>query len=698
MDRKEAKEYIKQNLSCKEFLTSSPKAGRGMYNCPFCGSGTGRNHTGALKFYEKTNTWYCYRCKEGGDVFNLIEKTYSTDFSGALREGAKRLGIEISSYKPSGSCMSDDNSDINNLYQNKKAALKSSSDGNTAISDFDYTSYYEKCHDFMNVYSDEVTKYLQLRGISMETALNCGVGFDWAADPANVPGADPWSKEKVHPSKRLIIPMGKSSYMGRSIDPNCLKAYAKINSKGSKPGIFNAQELYNGKDTVFVVEGAFDAMSIIEAGGSAIAINSTSNTEILLDMLKERVTESNLAVCFDADFDPNTAETTRKASERLCSGLKTLGINYTLIDLTPFIEDVNGEKDLNDILVREGKDKIRKIIRFASMKFDEIGNFLDKIQTEAYKPYKTGIKFFDDLLGGGIVQQSLLLLMAAPGTGKTALIQQISEQMAINGRKVIYLNFEMSKEQMLARAISGKLEAEGNGMSAMKILQGYNWNENERALICNAVEDYKNKNYKYIRYNPSGVVADLDSILEYLHNMGENSKKSEADAPVVVIDYLHLIGTTRKIDSQELIKQIVSGLKNYAVNYNTSVIGIVATNRASNISGKINLNSGRDSSNIEYSGDYILSLNYYKIDNEDVRADDVNEIAKLQQQKWRQMIVRVVKSRLTAPGKSARCYFNAENNMFYGEDDERLIGNNEIDHFNIPYQQNQKSTLMKIRK
>ena len=75
-----------------------------------------------------------------------------------------------------------------------------------------------------------------------------------------------------------------------------------MNNKGATPDLFNRQALYApGNEPVFVTEGAFDALSIIEAGGSAIALNSASNGRLLLTALQERPTNHPLLLCLDND-------------------------------------------------------------------------------------------------------------------------------------------------------------------------------------------------------------------------------------------------------------------------------------------------------------------------------------------------------------------------------------------------------------
>ena len=73
---------------------------------------------------------------------------------------------------------------------------------------------------------------------------------------------------------------------------------------------------------------------------------------------------------------------------------------------------------------------------------------------------------------------------------------------------------------------------------------------------------------------------------------------------------------------------------------------------------------------------YFLAI----IHNIKVSPTDTEKIAILQQQEERQMIIRILKGRFVAPGRSAKVWFNAASNYFYGEDDFRPFrGNSPFD-------------------
>ena len=64
------KGFLRQYV--ESITTASRKAGRGMYVCPFCGSGTGKGKTGAFSIMKDGLRWKCFACNQSGDVFDLI--------------------------------------------------------------------------------------------------------------------------------------------------------------------------------------------------------------------------------------------------------------------------------------------------------------------------------------------------------------------------------------------------------------------------------------------------------------------------------------------------------------------------------------------------------------------------------------------------------------------------------------------------
>ena len=61
---------------------------------------------------------------------------------------------------------------------------------------------------------------------------------------------------------------------------------------------------------------------------------------------------------------------------------------------------------------------------------------------------KTGIPELDEMLGGGLLKNSLTILSGPSGTGKTMLALRFAVEGALRGEKVVYLSFEETPEQL----------------------------------------------------------------------------------------------------------------------------------------------------------------------------------------------------------------------------------------------------------
>jgi len=64
----------------------------------------------------------------------------------------------------------------------------------------------------------------------------------------------------------------------------------------------------------------------------------------------------------------------------------------------------------------------------------------------------TGISELDRVLGGGIVEGGLMLIGGDPGIGKSTLLLQVCDHLAVNGQKVLYVSGEESARQIRLRA------------------------------------------------------------------------------------------------------------------------------------------------------------------------------------------------------------------------------------------------------
>jgi DNA repair protein RadA/Sms len=76
---------------------------------------------------------------------------------------------------------------------------------------------------------------------------------------------------------------------------------------------------------------------------------------------------------------------------------------------------------------------------------------LNSVETISHTRYKTGYEELDRVLGGGLVQGSLVLLGGDPGIGKSTLILQICDKIKID-KPILYVSGEESASQIKLRA------------------------------------------------------------------------------------------------------------------------------------------------------------------------------------------------------------------------------------------------------
>lgn len=84
--------------------------------------------------------------------------------------------------------------------------------------------------------------------------------------------------------------------------------------------------------------------------------------------------------------------------------------------------------------------------------FDSKPEKLSEIKLDKSIRFTTGMEEFDRVLGGGLVQGSIVLLAGDPGIGKSTIILQTSQMLTHEGKTVLYVSAEESASQIKLRA------------------------------------------------------------------------------------------------------------------------------------------------------------------------------------------------------------------------------------------------------
>ena len=608
MERQDAREQLKGYLrNYVESVTQKSK-GANLYVCPLCGSGTGKSGTGAFSIKNGTS-WKCFSCNAGGDIFDLYGAINgTTDHNEQLRGLSEMYGIQVASSR------STAQEDFSPEYQNHaKSEQYTHNSIHTSVytqadppQQTDYTDFFLQAHKAV-----EKTDYWKRRGLSKETVDRFKLGYvaEWRHPKA----------PKAPTSPRLIIPTSPYSYLARDTRdqiPEEQRAYSK--SKVGSIQLFNKRALQTATKPIFIVEGELDALSIIEVGGEAVALGTTTKSKALIELLKAQAPSQALIIALDND------EAGQRASRELTEGLQ--GLNIPCYSFNP----CGQYKDANEALQRD-REALTIAVEEAEHLQDEeaqaqkeaylknstahyLQSFVNGIADSVDTPYiPTGFKKLDSVLDGGLYE-GLYIVGAISSLGKTTIITQIADQVAQAGTDVLIFSLEMARAEIMAKSISRhtlqSVLATGGDIRNAKTARGIttgkryiDYSQTERDLINSSIMEYSK--YAQNIYISEGV-GDIGA--EQIRETVKKHILFTGKTPVVIIDYLQILApySERATDKQNTDKAVME-LKRISRDYKTPVIGISSFNRA-NYKEAVTMEAFKESGAIEYSSDILIGL------------------------------------------------------------------------------------------
>ncbi len=610
MDRETARQEIRRNW--RQLIGGIlPPArtkvnGETSYICE-CGHGT---HGDGLTVNPRSidgNGLKCFGCGWSGDIIDLYMKVSGQDYNAALTQLAALLGIEIERYRPDpaadfGRAAKNDPVERPTSHEtaqggiNSLPAQKTPQNGAETPTEgkADYTAYYRQCRDRLN--DPAALAYLSRRGISPATAAAYWIGYDPAADPANNPGG---TGTTMHPCPRIIIPTAPGHYVGRSIDPNTPKQFEKMNAKGATPACFNGNVLWaQDVQEVFIVEGAFDALSVIEAGAAAIAINSTANADALIKRLEQQRTGATLILCLDNDGKPGTVA----ALQKLREGLTRLNISHVTADICGSYKDPNealtGDKAAFVAAVETARQR-------AGAKPDNSSYYIDRLMTADIERFKSDIKTgyanLDRESGG--LYGGLYCIAAISSLGKTTFAAQMADQIAAAGTDVLFFSLEQSRLELVSKSLARKTAQKNmeTAVTSLSIRKGYLPRQ-----VLEAAEEYKQEVQDRISVIEGNFNCNISFIGDYVRQYIRRNNRR----PVVFIDYLQILQgepENGKQSTKEMVDSTVTELKRISRAHDLTVFIISSVNR-SNYLTPIDFESLKESGGIEYTCDCIWGL------------------------------------------------------------------------------------------
>lgn len=587
MDRNAAKDYVKEKEP--DFLEPAKKKVNGhmTYVCPSCGNGSGKNGDGiALDPHHSAQgkRWKCFKCGLSEDIIGLWKLHQNITDNKTAFEGLYSY-FKIDLEAPTA-----------------PAPKKESPKTEKPEAPKDYAGYYEKCHSQVSQ-----TDYFKKRGLSDEVIKKYKLGYD----------PNYFDTVTRYYWYAVIIPVTRSSYIVRNTESN-----KERYRKEGKNQLYLKGNLWEGTQPVFITEGELDALSIIEAGGEAVALGSTNNSNKLIEALGKKRTEKPIILALDND------EAGQRASKELLGSLQGLG--YVVMEYNPYGEC----KDANEALI-EDREGLEKAVKIAIEQADKLKNeeleaakeeysktsaaayiqdFINGIADSVNTPFiPTGFEELDDILEGGLYE-GLYIMGAISSLGKTTLALQMCDQIAAAGNDVLIFSLEMARAELMAKSISrltllNIIQNNGSAKDAKTtrgITTGSRWvhySQKEKDIITSCIQAYST--YAGNIYISEGI-GDIG--VSYVRETVDKHIRITGKKPVVLIDYVQILAPSdvRASDKQNTDKAVLE-LKRISRDYKIPVIGISSFNR-DNYKNAVTMEAFKESGSLEYGSDVLIGL------------------------------------------------------------------------------------------
>lgn len=361
----------------------------------------------------------------------------------------------------------------------------------------------------------------------------------------------------------------------------------RFQCEGSPTSFFGIKHLKKGDDIV-IVEGEMDVLAMAEAGISAVSIPNGAPMKVTEGKIdpkedtkfkflwdaKEFIDAAQrvvIATDMDAPGDAVAEEIARRVGKGKCWRVR-------------FPE---GSKDANDMLLKEGKDGIRRCLTEAeawpveglydAYRFEEtVWELYDK---GAGRGESTGYANVDELYS--IVPGQVTIVTGIPSSGKSEFIDQIMVNMAENKDwKFGICSFENEPRLHIAKLISKRVRK--------PFFKGYHqrMDINEYQAAYSFVQDH----FAFVHQDDGGL-ASLDSILDRLRIAIMRFGIRGA----VIDPYNYISRDNRNSSETEWISDMLTKVKAFAMGHGVHIWFVAhPTKLQRNADGRIPVPGGYD--------------------------------------------------------------------------------------------------------
>lgn len=171
-------------------------------------------------------------------------------------------------------------------------------------------------------------------------------------------------------------------------------------------------------------------------------------------------------------------------------------------------------------------------------------NFEARLRGEIGGTIKTGLPCLDEVLLGGLMPGTITVVAGVPGSGKSALLQQMGEQAAEDGRKVLFVAVEMDNVQLSYRTLARKTNLDATSVRMGEVT------DKERDIVRREIKRLKALPIAYKDSGDMSTMGIYQAILEFQKEMGE--------IDLIVADYLQILQDDRGGGNENLRLESIS--------------------------------------------------------------------------------------------------------------------------------------------
>jgi len=345
-----------------------------------------------------------------------------------------------------------------------------------------------------------------------------------------------------------------------------------------------------------VVEKLRISGELEKSGGAAYlasmmeSVTSTSSIEYYAKLIREKAHARELilaaqkVVAMGLGESTDTGELMDEAEKALLSALEDRSGNTTV----PIKDGLKVTLDkLNEMRDRKGGDGVTGIT--------------------------TGFRDLDKITMG-LQDTDLLILAARPAVGKTSFALNLALNAARSGKSILLFSLEMGVDQLIQRLLAVESTVE-----LTKLRSGF-LQANEWPKLAHGAQKLAELSI-FIDETPAVSPLDIRSRARKLYMEGK--------LDMIIVDYLQLMSSSRRIDSREQqISEISRSLKGLAKELHIPVVALSQLNRSleNRQDKRPQLSDLRESGAIEQDADIIMFIYRDEIYNENTDQKGLAEI------------------------------------------------------------------------